>query len=297
MSGIEGFRQSRMATNGVTLSVHRGGAGPALILLHGYPQNHMTWHRIAPRLAQHFDVIIPDLRGYGERDAPPDDAGHTVYSKREMARDIVGLMDALGVARAHVMGHDRGARVAYRLALDHPQRIARLGIIEIVPTADFWRAWDRELALRAYHWTFLAQPAPLPETLINADGPGYIKRTLASWSLTGDLSAFAPAALDSYLRQATDPSRVAAMCADYRAGAGIDRALDEADRAAGRKIAAPLHFVWAAGGFPARTGDPLAIWQAWADTVSGGCIPGCGHFAMEEAPDAVLEHMLPHFLG
>jgi haloacetate dehalogenase len=172
-----------------------------------------------------------------------------------------------------------------------------MGIIEIVPTADFWRAWDRELALRAYHWTFLAQPAPLPETLINADGPGYIKRTLASWSLTGDLSAFAPAALDSYLRQATDPSRIAAMCADYRAGAGIDRALDEADRAAGRKIVAPLHFVWAAGGFPARTGDPLAIWQAWADTVSGGCIPGCGHFAMEEAPDAVLEHMLPHFLG
>ena len=110
-----------MAINGVTLSVHRGGAGPALILLHGYPQNHMTWHRIAPRLAQHFDVIIPDLRGYGESDAPPDDAGHTVYSKREMARDIVGLMDALGLARAHVMGHDRGARVAYRLALDHPR--------------------------------------------------------------------------------------------------------------------------------------------------------------------------------
>ena len=296
MSGIEGFGQSRVACNGITLSVHRGGAGPALILLHGYPQTHMAWHRVAPDLARHFDVIIPDLRGYGDSDAPPDDAGHRVYSKREMARDIVGLMDALGLQRAHVMGHDRGARVAYRLALDHPQRVDRLGIVEIVPTADFWRAWDRELALKAYHWTFLAQPAPLPEGLINADGPGYIDRTLASWSLRGDLTAFAPAALASYRAQAADPARVAAMCADYRAGAGIDRDLDEADRAAGRKIAAPLHFVWAERGFPARTGDPLAIWRAWADQVSGGCIEGCGHFAMEEAPTALLAQMMPHFL-
>lgn len=297
MSGIDGFRQSHVATNGVTLSVHRGGAGPALILLHGYPQNHMAWHRVAPGLARHFDVIIPDLRGYGDSDAPPDDAAHMAYAKREMARDIIGMMDALGLSRAHVMGHDRGGRVAYRLALDHPGRVDRLGIIEIVPTGDFWRAWDRGLALKAYHWTFLAQPAPLPETLINADGPGYIARTLASWSLEGDLTAFAPAALARYLRQAADPSRIAAMCADYRAGAGIDRELDEADRAAGRKIAAPLHFIWAESGFPARTGDPLAIWREWAETVSGACIPGCGHFAMEEAPDAVLGQMLPHFLG
>lgn len=297
MSGIEGFRQMRVATNGVTLAVHRGGAGPALILLHGYPQTHMTWHRVAPRLAEHFDVIIPDLRGYGESDTPPDDPDHTTYSKREMACDIIGLMDALGVARAHVIGHDRGARVAYRLALDHPARVARLGIIEIVPTGDFWDAWDRELALRAYHWTFLAQPAPLPEMLINADGPGYIARTLASWSRTGDLSAFAPQALDSYLAQAADPARISAMCADYRAGAGIDRILDAADRAAGRKIAAPLHFIWAERGFPARTGDPLGIWRAWADHVSGACITGCGHFAMEEAPEAVLDQLLPHVLA
>ncbi|WP_439139097.1 alpha/beta fold hydrolase [Roseicyclus sp.] len=297
MSGIDGFVQSRVACTGVTLSVHRGGAGPALILLHGYPQNHMAWHLVAPRLAQRFDVIIPDLRGYGDSDAPADDAGHSVYSKREMARDIVGLMDAFDLPRAHVLGHDRGARVAYRLALDHPQRVARLGIIEIVPTAEFWRAWDRELALKAYHWTFLAQPAPLPEMLINADGPAYIDRTLASWSRKGDLTAFAPTALASYRAQAADPARVAAMCADYRAGAGIDRDLDEADRAAGRKIAAPLHFIWAEAGFPARNGDPLAIWRSWADQVSGDCIRGCGHFAMEEAPDAVLDQMLPHFLA
>lgn len=293
---IEGFRQSRVDLGGVTLSVHRGGAGPAMILLHGYPQTHMAWHRVAPVLARDFDVIVPDLRGYGESDAPPDDPAHETYSKRRMAGDIVALMAALGLGRAHVIGHDRGARVAYRMALDHPDRIDRLGIVEIVPTADFWAAWSAELALKAYHWTFLAQPAPLPETLIGADGPGYIARTLASWTLARDLSPFAPEALDSYLRQATDPARIAAICADYRAGATIDRALDQADRAAGRHIGAPLRFVWGRHGFPARTGDPLGIWRHWAKHVTGAEIDGCGHFAMEEAPEAFLAAMRPHFL-
>ena len=295
--GIEGFRPSRIDAGDVTLSVHRGGAGPAMILLHGYPQTHMAWHRVAPALAADFDVIVPDLRGYGESDAPPDDAAHEAYSKRRMARDVTGLMDALGIARAHVIGHDRGARVAYRLALDHPERVDRLGIVEIVPTADFWAAWSAELALKAYHWTFLAQPAPLPETLIGADAPGYIARTLASWTLARDLSPFAPDALDSYLRQAADPARIAAMCADYRAGATIDRALDEADRATSHRIAAPLRFVWGRHGFPARTGDPLGLWRRWAEDVTGSEIDGCGHFAMEEAPDAFLAAMRPHFTG
>ena len=296
MSGIEGFTQSRISVGDLHLSVHRGGAGPALILLHGYPQTHMAWHRVAPAFARHFDVIVPDLRGYGESDVPANDPENHAYSKRLMARDITGMMDALEIARAHVIGHDRGARVAYRMALDHGHRVDRLGIVEIVPTADFWAAWSAELALKAYHWTFLAQPAPLPETLIAADGPGYIDRTLASWTRTGDLSPFAPEALATYRRQAADPARIAAMCNDYRAGATIDRALDEADRAAGRKIAAPLHFIWAEAGFPARTGDPLGLWRGWADRVTGAGIGGCGHFAMEEAPDAVLGAMLPHLL-
>lgn len=295
MSGIEGFTQSRIAVCDLHLSVHRGGSGPALILLHGYPQTHMAWHRVAPAFASQFDVIVPDLRGYGDSDVPPNDPDNHAYSKRVMARDITGLMDALKIAHAHVIGHDRGARVGYRMALDHPDRVDRLGIVEIVPTADFWAAWSAELALKAYHWTFLAQPAPLPESLIAADGPAYIDRTLASWTRTGDLSAFAPEALASYRKQAADPARVAAMCNDYRAGATIDRALDEADRATGRKIAAPLHFVWAQNGFPARSGDPLAMWRAWAEDVTGTEIGGCGHFAMEEAPDAFLAAMLPHF--
>lgn len=292
---IEGFRASRVAANGITLSVYRGGAGAPLILLHGYPQNHHCWEKVAPVLARHFDVIVPDLRGYGASDVVPNDPENRAYSKREMARDIVGLMDALGLARAHVLGHDRGARVSYRLALDHPGRVDRLGIVEIVPTGDFWRAWSADLALKAYHWTFLAQPAPLPERMIAADGPGYIDWTLASWTRAGDLSAFSAAALASYRAQGADPARVAAMCNDYRAGASFDRALDEADRAAGATIAAPLHFAWASGGFPARSGDPLAAWRGWAPGVTGTEIPGCGHFAMEEAPEAVLAAFLPHF--
>ncbi|MDG4650457.1 alpha/beta hydrolase [Roseibacterium sp. SDUM158017] len=294
---LEGFAQTRIAANGIGLSVHRGGAGAPLILLHGYPQTHMAWERVAPGFARHFDVIVPDLRGYGESDAPPDDAAHTVYSKREMARDIVGLMDALGLERAHVLGHDRGARVAYRMALDDPGRVGRLGIVEVVPTGDFWAAWDADLALKAYHWTFLAQPSPLPERMILSDGPGYVDWTLASWTKAGDLTPFSDAALASYRAQAADPARVAAMCGDYRAGARTDRALDEADRRAGRRIDAPLRFVWAEGGFPARTGDPLKLWRAWAGDVSGHQIASAGHFAMEEAPQDVLAAFLPHFLA
>jgi len=293
-SGIPGFTQSRIATNGIHLSVHQGGKGAPLILLHGYPQNHMCWHRVAPALAEHFRVIVPDLRGYGDSDTPPDDAEHTAYSKREMARDIIGLMDALGIERAAILGHDRGARVTYRLALDHPERVSKLGIIEIVPTGDFWAAWNAELAMSAYHWTFLAQPAPLPETLIGADPVGYIEHTLRSWTLEKSLDSFAPEALEAYRRQARDPARIHAMCADYRAGATTDRQLDDADRAAGRSLPCAMKFLWAETGFPARTGHPAALWADWAPQMEdASCISG--HFAMEENPQAVLECFLPWF--
>jgi haloacetate dehalogenase len=292
--GIEGFAEARVSVGEVALSVHRGGSGPALVLLHGFPETHMCWAGIAPRLAEHFDVIVPDLRGYGASDAPPDDPGHAAYSKRRMAGDIAGLLDTLGIGAAHVLGHDRGARVAYRFALDHPDRLRRLGIIEVVPTADFWAAWSAELALKAYHWTFLAQPAPLPERLIGADPVGYLDWTLASWTRAGDLSAFSEDALADYRNQIRDPARIAAMCADYRAGAGPDRRHDEADREAGRMITAPVHFLWGEGGFPARTGAPLDLWRRWADRVTGAQC-GAGHFAMEETPEEVLAAFLPFF--
>jgi len=293
-SELPGFQKSRITVNGVSLSVHRGGGGPPLYLLHGYPQNHMAWARIAPDFAERFEVIIPDLRGYGDSDAPPDDEAHTVYSKRQMAFDIVGIADALGHDRFALLGHDRGARVAYRLALDHPDRLVRLGIIEVVPTADFWAAWSAELAMKAYHWTFLAQPPPLPETLISADPDGYMEHTLRSWTLDKTLDAFSPEALESYRRQARDPAHLAAMCADYRAGATTDRALDEADRRARRKIPTPLMFLCGDDGFPAQSGDPAALWKAWADDVgTETCVSG--HFAMDENPRAVVDTFLPFF--
>jgi haloacetate dehalogenase len=295
-SDIPGFDRQRIDLGEITLSVNMGGEGPPLILLHGYPQNHMCWAKIAPTLARSFRVIVPDLRGYGDSDAPPDDEGHTVYSKRRMALDIVALADRLGIGRFHILGHDRGARVTYRLALDHPDRVIRVGIVEVIPTADFWRAWNAELAWKAYHWTFLAQPAPLPEMLIAADPVAYIDHTLRSWTMGRSLDAFAPAALDAYRRQARQPARIAAMCADYRAGATTDRAIDETDRAEGRKIAVPLMFLYGAHGFPAQTGKPGDLWKAWAEDVRTATCES-GHFAMEENPQAVLDAFLPFFLG
>jgi haloacetate dehalogenase len=295
-SGITEFTQSRVDVGLVALSLHEGGKGPPLVLLHGFPQNHMCWAGIAPAFARHHRVLVPDLRGYGDSDAPPDDVAHRVYSKRTMAEDIVALADRLGIGRFSVLGHDRGARVAYRLALDHPDRVERLGIIEVIPTAEFWRAWDAELAMKAYHWTFLAQPAPLPETLISADPAGYVETALRTWTRAKSLDVFAPEALASYRAQALDPARIAAMCADYRAGATTDRALDEADRAAGRKIAAPLMFLCGEDGFPAQTGDPAAIWRRWATRVEATTCAS-GHFAMEENPGAVIDTFLPFFAG
>ncbi len=295
-SGIAGFDRQRIDLGDIALSVHTGGQGVPLVLLHGYPQNHMCWAKVAPTLARSFRVIVPDLRGYGDSDAPQDDEGHTVYSKRQMARDIVALADRLGIGRFHILGHDRGARVTYRLALDHPDRVIRVGIVEVIPTADFWRAWNADLAFKAYHWTFLAQPAPLPEMLIAADPVAYIDHTLRSWTMARSLDVFAPEALDLYRRQARDPARIAAMCADYRAGATTDRAIDEADRAEGRRIRMPLMFLYGAHGFPAQTGMPGELWKAWAEDVRTATCKS-GHFAMEENPQAVLDALLPFFLG
>jgi haloacetate dehalogenase len=211
-----------------------------------------------------------------------------------MARDVAAVLDAEGIARAHVAGHDRGARVAYRLALDLPGRVDRLAVLDVIPTAAFWDAWSADLAMSAYHWTFLAQPAPLPERMIAAAPEAYVDWTLASWTRSGTLDAFATEALESYRAQAREPGRLAAMCADYRAGYHVDRALDAADREAGRRIAAPMLFLWGEGGFPARTGDPLGLWRRWAERVEGHSLRS-GHFAMEEAPGPVGDALLRFF--
>ncbi|MBF9029583.1 alpha/beta fold hydrolase [Rhodobacterales bacterium HKCCE3408] len=294
---IPGFTEHRVATNGIELSVHRAGSGPSVVLLHGFPQSHLCWSAIAPDLARDFDVIVPDLRGYGASDAPDNDPENRAYSKREMAKDIAGLLDAFGIVRAHIVGHDRGARVSYRFALDHPDRIEKLGILEIVPAGDWWRNWNADTALAAWHWTFLAQRAPLPEEMILGSGTGFVDWCLATWTAAKDHSAFPPEALAAYRTQGTDPVRVAAMCNDYRAGATFDRALDTADRESGRTIAAPMLFLWAETGFPSRTGDPLGLWRPWAPDLRGASISGTGHFMPEEVPGKILAELRPFLVA
>ncbi len=284
---IEGFAKTTIRCNGVDLSVHRAGQGVPLLLIHGFPQNHMCWERVARQFTRHHDVIIPDLRGYGQSEAPPNEFGNITYSKRTMAQDMADLLTALGIQRTNILGHDRGARVAYRFALDHPARLGKLGIMEIVPTADFWASWTADLAMAAYHWTFLAQPAPLPERMIGADPVAYVDWTLAQWTLSKSLDTFSPAALESYRKQVRDPTRVHAMCSDYRAGATFDRALDEEDKIAGKQISAPLRLLCGAHGFPAKSGNATEVWRRWAQRVEASFCDA-GHFVMEENPQAVL---------
>ena len=291
---IAGFKKSMQQCNGVDIAVHRAGKGTPLLLLHGYPQNHMCWEKVAPILAQTHDVIVPDLRGYGDSSAPANDAHNTIYSKRTMAQDMADLLTASEIPSTNVLGHDRGARVSYRLALDHPKRVRKLGIIEIVPTGDFWASWNADLAMAAYHWTFLAQPAPMPERMISADPDSYTDWTLTQWTLRQTLETFSPEALESYRAQARDPARVHAMCSDYRAGASFDRALDLKDKANEKRITSPIRFLYGAHGFPAKSGNAEELWRSWAADVEASVCES-GHFVMEENHQAVLDAFLPFF--
>ena len=293
MSDFAGFSTHDLALGEATIHARVGGSGPPLLLLHGYPQSHRMWARVAPTLAERFRVVVPDLRGYGLSSAPPSHKGER-YSKRVMAKDAVALMAALGHSRFAVAGHDRGGRVAYRLALDHPEVVSKIAVLDIVPTAEMWAGMDAARAMQVYHWMFLAQPTPLPETLISAAPEVYLDHTLASWTASRSLASFTPEALAAYRAAFREPARVHAMCEDYRAGATLDRALDEADQAAGRKIAAPLLALWGGTGIPARGESPLEVWRRWAITVSGQAISG-GHFLPEEAPQATTEALAAFF--
>ncbi len=293
MSGFAGFSAHEIALGEATIFARVGGAGPPLLLLHGYPQSHLMWARVAPALAARFTVVVADLRGYGRSSAPPSHNGER-YSKRVMAKDAIALMSSLGHETFAVAGHDRGGRVAYRLALDHPERVTKIAVLDIVPTWEMWAGMDAARAMTVYHWMFLAQPEPLPETLIGAADQTYLDHTLASWTADRSLKSFAPDALEAYRAAFRDPVRVHATCEDYRAGATIDRALDGADLAAGRKIEAPLLALWGATGIPARGEGPLAVWRRWASNVSGSGIE-CGHFLPEEAPEATTKALAAFF--
>lgn len=287
-----GYEHRLLPVGDERISVHVGGSGKPLLLLHGYPQNHATWLKLAEPLARDFTCIIADLPGYGASSIPAESPDHDGFSKRRMAALLTSAMASLGYSAFSVMGHDRGARVAYRMALDHPDKIRSVIIIEVIPTGDMWEAFNAEMAMKAYHWPFLAQPSPLPETLIAGNPVFYLEWTLRSWTKWNSLDAFNSQSLQSYRQQMSDRARVHAMCEDYRAGASVDRHLDLADKSSGARVSAPLLFVWSKHGFPAATGDPLGLWQAWATTLSGAEIDS-GHFMPEENPDALLTAVLP----
>jgi haloacetate dehalogenase len=287
-----GFAERRIRAAGADIFVRTGGSGPPLLLLHGYPQTHVCWHKVAPALAGHCRLVMADLRGYGVSSVPASDADHVAYSKRAMAEDALAVMHALGHRQFMVAGHDRGGRVAYRLALDHPEAVVALMPIDILPTAEVWRRTTAESAIGSYHWGFLAQPHPLPETLINTHPVYYVEHTLRSWAKARDLSPFAPTALAHYRALMSDPARVHAVCEDYRAGASVDRRLDEADLAAGRRIACPTFVAWGSAYLGARGIDPLDVWRAWCTDLSGAEIDS-GHFQAEENPDALVAALLP----
>jgi haloacetate dehalogenase len=284
---FEGFRDERIDTGEAEVRVRHGGSGPPLLLLHGHPQTGAMWHRVAGSLAERFTLVIPDLRGYGASSKPPTTPDHEPYSKRAMARDQVATMAALGFERFGVAGHDRGGRVAYRLALDHRDRVDRLAVLDIVPTGEAYRRADHRFGLIYWHWFFLPQPEPLPERLIAADPEAIY--------FTGGREAFEPQALEEYWAAIADPETVHSMCEDYRAGATIDFELDEADLAAGRRIEAPLLAMWGArGALPVLYEDVEAIWRDWADDVRGIEID-CGHYLPEEAPEEVASELEAFF--
>jgi len=274
----------------VTINAIVGGSGPPLLLLHGHPQTHAIWHRVAPRLAEHFTVVACDLRGYGESSKPQGAPDHANYSKRAMAADMVAVMQSLGFATFRVLAHDRGARVAHRLALDHPQAVERMALLDIAPTLAMYEQTSDTFARAYWHWFFLIQPAPLPERLIEADPAAYVRDVMGKRS--AGLAPFDPRALAEYQRCLALPGAAHGICEDYRAAAAIDLEHDRIDRDAGNRLALPLMVLWGEQGVVGRCFDPLAEWQRVADDVRGEALP-CGHYIAEEAPDMLLERVLP----
>ena len=291
-----GFASEWISTSRGRVFARVGGKGPPLLLLHGYPQTHVMWHKVAPALADKFTLVIPDLPGYGWSDVPKTDADHTPFTKRAMAQAMIEVMEKLGYVQFALAGHDRGGRVAYRLALDHPGRLSRLAVLDILPTYDYWQKMDRSFALRVYHWAFLAQPHPLPENLIASNPDDYFGRTFKSWARQDAPNPFDSRAVEHYLTAFRDPLRIHAQCEDYRAGCYQDYANDEADRAAGKMIEVPMLALWGAAGIPHETGGPLPIWKTWAKDVRGQPIDS-GHFPPEENPQATTQALLDFFKG
>lgn len=281
-----GFKASKVATSGAAIHVISGGQGPPALLLHGYPQTHVLWHKIAPRLAAEFSLVIPDLRGYGDSSKPADGENHYNYSKRAMAQDQVEVMRHFGFEKFAVVGHDRGGRVGHRMALDHPDRVTKLAVLDIVPTYKLFHSVSKQFATAYYHWFFLIQPAPFPETLLCNNVEFFLKRAFGRLMP----NAVTPEAFAEYLRCFSNPGTIHASCEDYRAAASIDLEHDEADLS--RKVTCPLLALWAERGAMHPLFDVRAAWKERATNVTGKALPG-GHFLPEEAPEETLAELFP----
>jgi haloacetate dehalogenase len=290
-----GFASEFIETDMGPIFTRRAGAGAPLLLLHGYPQTNVMWHRVAPALARHFSLVIPDLPGYGWSAAPRPGPEHAPYNKRATGAVMRELMAKLGFSHFQIAGHDRGGRVAYRLALDHPDQLTKIAVLDILPTHAMWHAMDQNLAMRTWHWMFLAQPYPLPEMLIGKAPTAYLEWIMASWTKSKDLAPFDERALSHYRAFFQAPERIHATCEDYRAGRGHDLMADEADYSHGRKITCPLLALWGTGGIPTNTAAPLEIWRNWAPKAVGRAIDS-GHFLAEENAQATAAALTEFFL-
>jgi haloacetate dehalogenase len=290
-----GYDSHWIDTEAGQIFARSGGAGPPLLLLHGHPQSNVMWHRVAPELDKRFTLVIADLPGYGWSAAPEADAAHAPYTKRAMAAAMVAVMERLGFVHFRLAGHDRGGRAGYRLALDHPGRVEQLAVLDIVTTWDMWHRMNAAVASRAWHWTFLALPAPFPETLIGHDPKFFFDSRATSGSMTKQISIFDPRALAHYHAAYQDPGHIHAMCEDYRAGRTTDLADDEADRNAEKKIGCPVLALWGTTGLVANAGlDPLACWRDWASDLRGFAVES-GHYVPEENPAATARALLDFF--
>lgn len=284
------YRLVDVTTQGARIRARIGGKGPPLLLLHGYPQTHALWHKVAPLLHDHFTVIAADLRGYGDSEKPATTADHAPYSKRAMGEDMVAMMQALGHERFRIGAHDRGARVAHRMGLDHPERVLKIATLDIAPTREMYERTTDAFARAYWHWFYLIQPAPCPERMIGADPEAYWRKKCGSGA--AGLTPFAPEALAHYLRCFRDPATIHASCEDYRAAATIDIAHDDAD--GGRKLACPLLALWGQQGVIEKCFDALALWRLRASDVRGHALPG-GHYLAEEVPHLVAQEFLSFF--
>lgn len=282
---FEGFEAAVIDAGETAIALRHGGDGRPVLLLHGFPQTHVMWHRVAPVLAAEFTVVCADLRGYGASGTPPTTGDHAPYAKAAMAADMVAVMECLGFERFSVVGHDRGGRVAYRLALDHGERIDRLVVLDVIPTGEAFDRAEARFALGYWPWSLLAAPAPLPERLIAAAPDAFVEAALAGWG--SDLATFADEVRSAYVEPLRNPDTAHAVCEEYRAAATLDWEADRRDRAAGRRIEAPTLVLWAGSGpldsWYGDAGGPLGIWRAWATGVIGGPVDG-GHFFAEQNP-------------